>query len=208
MKNEIQCYNVNECSNYWVVVILFFMVGLFGLVLFYLVLFWLINLFGGGFWMCILYFFLGLVMFVFFFGLVVCFVYYNWVQKSDIQWFKQWCDVVSNCEENFLEVGCYNVGQKLLFWVLLLSMLILLVIGIVIWCQYFSVWFGIEVICLLVFLYVFVVFVLIVSIIVYIYVGIWVKGLMGVMFYGKVSCVWVCKYYNGWLKEVGKGEEY
>ncbi|MFX5563120.1 cytochrome b/b6 domain-containing protein, partial [Acinetobacter baumannii] len=64
--------------------------------------------------------------------------------KSDIQWLKQWRDVVSNREENLPEVGRYNAGQKLLFWVLLLSMLTLLVTGIVIWRQYFSAWFGIE----------------------------------------------------------------
>ena len=104
--------------------------------------------------------------------------------------------------------GFYNAGQKLLFWVLLLSMLTLLVTGIVIWRQYFSAWFGIEAIRLSALLHAFAAFVLIASIIVHIYAGIWVKGSMGAMLYGKVSRAWARKHHNGWLKEVGKGEEH
>ncbi|WP_121497808.1 formate dehydrogenase subunit gamma, partial [Pseudomonas aeruginosa] len=170
--------------------------------------FWLTNLFGGGPWTRILHPFLGLAMFVFFLGLVVRFAHHNRVQKSDIQWLKQWRDVVSNREENLPEVGRYNAGQKLLFWVLLLSMLTLLVTGIVIWRQYFSAWFGIEAIRLSALLHAFAAFVLIASIIVHIYAGIWVKGSMGAMLYGKVSRAWARKHHNGWLKEVGKGEEH
>ncbi|HCE6121141.1 TPA: formate dehydrogenase subunit gamma [Pseudomonas aeruginosa] len=208
MKNEIQRYNANERSNHWAVAILFFMAGLSGLALFHPALFWLTNLFGGGPWTRILHPFLGLAMFVFFLGLVVRFAHHNRVQKSDIQWLKQWRDVVSNREENLPEVGRYNAGQKLLFWVLLLSMLTLLVTGIVIWRQYFSAWFGIEAIRLSALLRAFAAFVLIASIIVHIYAGIWVKGSMGAMLYGKVSRAWARKHHNGWLKEVGKGEEH
>lgn len=206
MKKDIQRYTANERSNHWMVALFFILAGLSGLALFHPALFWLTNLFGGGPWTRILHPFLGLAMFVFFLGLVLRFASHNLLEKSDVQWLKQWRDVVANREENLPEVGRYNAGQKLLFWTLLLCMLVLLVTGFVIWRQYFSAWFGIGVIRLSVLLHAFAAFVLISSILVHIYAGIWVKGSMGAMLYGWVSRAWARKHHGAWLKRVDKGE--
>ena len=206
MKRDIQRYTANERSNHWMVALFFILAGLSGLALFHPALFWLSYLFGGGPWTRILHPFLGLAMFVFFFGLVIRFASHSLLEKSDVQWLKQWRDVVANREENLPEVGRYNAGQKLLFWTLLLCMLVLLVTGIVIWRQYFSAWFGIGVIRLSVLLHAFAAFVLISSILVHIYAGIWVKGSMGAMLYGWVSRGWARKHHGAWLKSVDKGE--
>lgn len=206
MKKDIQRYTANERSNHWMVALFFILAGLSGLALFHPALFWLSYLFGGGPWTRILHPFLGLAMFVFFLGLVLRFASHNLLEKSDVQWLKQWRDVVANREENLPEVGRYNAGQKLLFWTLLLCMLVLLVTGIVIWRQYFSAWFGIGVIRLSVLLHAFAAFVLISSILVHIYAGIWVKGSMGAMLYGWVSRAWARKHHGAWLKSVDKGK--
>ena len=208
MKKHIQRYTANERSNHWLVAIFFILAGLSGLALFHPALFWLSSLFGGGPWTRILHPFLGLAMFVFFLGLVLRFAHHNLLDRSDVQWLKQWRDVVGNHEENLPAVGRYNAGQKLLFWVLLLCMLALLVTGLVIWRQYFSAWFGIEVIRLSALLHAFAAFVLISSIIVHIYAGIWVKGSMGAMLYGWVSRAWARKHHAGWLKSVDKGDRH
>lgn len=206
MKKDIQRYNANERSNHWVVAILFFLAGLSGLALFHPAMFWLTNLFGGGPWTRILHPFLGVAMFLFFLGLVIRFAHHNLVEKRDVQWLKQWRDVVNNREENLPEVGRYNAGQKLLFWTLLLCMLVLLVTGFVMWRAYFSHFFGIDVIRIASLLHAFAAFVLICSILVHIYAGIWVKGSMGAMLYGWVSRAWARKHHNGWLKDVEKGK--
>ncbi|SDI04949.1 formate dehydrogenase subunit gamma [Pseudomonas panipatensis] len=206
MKRDIQRYTANERSNHWMVAILFFLAGLSGLALFHPALFWLSELFGGGPWTRILHPFLGLAMFLFFLGLVLRFAHHNLIEKSDIQWLKQWRDVVGNCEDNLPEVGRYNAGQKLLFWVLLLCMLVLLLSGIVIWRQYFSAWFPIGLIRLSALLHALAAFVLISSILVHIYAGLWVKGSMGAMLYGWVSRGWARKHHGAWLKRVDKGE--
>ena len=206
MKKDIQRYTANERSNHWLVAIFFIFAGLSGLALFHPALFWLSSLFGGGPWTRILHPFLGLAMFVFFLGLVLRFAHHNLLDRSDVQWLKQWRDVVGNREENLPAVGRYNAGQKLLFWTLLLCMLALLATGLVIWRQYFSAWFGIEVIRLSALLHAFAAFVLISSIIVHIYAGIWVKGSMGAMLYGWVSRAWARKHHAAWLKSVDKGE--
>ncbi|WP_160288486.1 formate dehydrogenase subunit gamma [Pseudomonas knackmussii] len=206
MKKDIQRYTANERSNHWMVALFFILAGLSGLALFHPALFWLTNLFGGGPWTRILHPFLGVAMFVFFLGLVIRFASHNLLEKSDVQWLKQWRDVVANREEKLPEVGRYNAGQKLLFWTLLLCMLVLLVTGFVIWRQYFSAWFGIGVIRLSVLLHAFAAFVLICSILVHIYAGIWVKGSMGAMLYGWVSRAWARKHHGAWLKSVDKGK--
>lgn len=206
MKKDIQRYNANERSNHWMVAILFFLAGLSGLALFHPSMFWLTNLFGGGPWTRILHPFLGLAMFLFFLGLVVRFAHHNLIEKRDMQWLKQWRDVVANREEDLPEVGRYNAGQKLLFWTLLLCMLVLLVTGFVMWRAYFSHWFGIDIIRLASLLHAFAAFVLICSILVHIYAGIWVKGSMGAMLYGWVSRGWARKHHGGWLKDVDKGK--
>lgn len=206
MKKDIQRYNANERSNHWMVAILFFLAGLSGLALFHPAMFWLTNLFGGGPWTRILHPFLGVAMFLFFLGLVIRFAHHNLVEKRDVQWLKQWRDVVTNREENLPEVGRYNAGQKLLFWVLLLCMLVLLVTGFVMWRAYFSHFFGIDLIRIASLLHAFAAFVLICSILVHIYAGIWVKGSMGAMLYGWVSRGWARKHHAAWLKDVDKGK--
>ncbi|MCP1623322.1 MULTISPECIES: formate dehydrogenase subunit gamma [Pseudomonas] len=206
MKKDIQRYNANERSNHWMVAILFFLAGLSGLALFHPAMFWLTNLFGGGPWTRVLHPFLGVAMFLFFLGLVIRFAHHNLVEKRDVQWLKQWRDVVTNREENLPEVGRYNAGQKLLFWTLLLCMLVLLVTGFVMWRAYFSHFFGIDLIRIASLLHAFAAFVLICSILVHIYAGIWVKGSMGAMLYGWVSRGWARKHHAAWLKDVDKGK--
>ncbi|MCJ1881863.1 MULTISPECIES: formate dehydrogenase subunit gamma [Pseudomonas] len=206
MKKDIQRYNANERSNHWMVAILFFLAGLSGLALFHPAMFWLTNLFGGGPWTRILHPFLGVAMFLFFLGLVIRFAHHNLVEKRDVQWLKQWRDVVTNREENLPEVGRYNAGQKLLFWTLLLCMLVLLVTGFVMWRAYFSHFFGIDIIRIASLLHAFAAFVLICSILVHIYAGLWVKGSMGAMLYGWVSRGWARKHHAAWLKDVDKGK--
>ncbi|WP_044873923.1 formate dehydrogenase subunit gamma [Pseudomonas sp. LFM046] len=206
MNKDIERYTPSERSNHWAVAILFFLAGLSGLALFHPSLFWLSNFFGGGPWTRILHPFLGVAMFLFFLGLAMRFAHHNRWEKSDSQWLKQWKDVVNNREENLPEVGRYNAGQKMLFWVLLLCMLVLLATGVVIWRQYFSHLFGINLIRFAALLHAFTAWVLILSIIVHIYAGIWVKGSVSAMLHGWVSKGWARKHHGAWYKQVSKGE--
>ena len=112
MKNEIQRYNANERSNHWAVAILFFMAGLSGLALFHPALFWLTNLFGGGPWTRILHPSWGWRCSSSSSAWWLRFAHHNRVQKSDIQWLKQWRDVVSNREENLPEVAAATPGRS------------------------------------------------------------------------------------------------
>ena len=204
MKHEIQRYTPSERTNHWAVAILFVLAGLSGLALFHPALFWLSNLFGGGVWTRILHPFLGVAMFVLFLIMALRFARHNHLNANDRQWLGQMGDVLNNREERLPEVGRYNAGQKLLFWVLVVCMLVLLVSGIVIWRQYFGQLFGVGLIRLASLLHALAAFVLVTSIIVHIYAAIWVKGSVGAMLTGKVSRAWARKHHPGWFKEVGR----
>ncbi len=201
-KDEIQRYNANERSNHWAVAILFILAGLSGLALFHPALFWLSNLFGGGPWTRILHPFLGVAMFVLFLGLVIRFWSANYFSDNDGLWLKNIGKVMRNQEDGVPPIGKYNPGQKLLFWALLASMLVLLVSGVVIWRAYFSHLFGIDVIRLAALAHAFAAFVLVVAIIVHVYAAIWIKGSFGAMLSGKVSQRWARKHHALWYREV------
>ena len=202
MNKDIERYTPSERSNHWAVAILFVLAGLSGLALFHPSLFWLSNFFGGGPWTRILHPFLGVAMFLFFIWLAMRFAGHNRWEKSDSQWLKQWKDVVNNREDRLPEVGRYNAGQKLLFWVLVLSMLVLLVSGIVIWREYFSGAFGIQALRWASLLHAAAALLLILGILVHIYAAIWIKGSLGAMLHGTVSRAWARKHHAGWYKAV------
>lgn len=202
MKHDIERYTPSQRSNHWAVAILFVLAALSGLALFHPALFGLSGLFGGGTWTRILHPFIGVAMFVFFLVLAIRFAGHNRIEARDRQWLRQINDVVHNREEKLPPVERYNAGQKLLYWTLVLSMLVLLFSGIVIWREYFSSFFGITTLRLAAVLHALAAFVLIVSIIVHIYAAIWIKGSMGAMLYGTVSRAWARKHHPLWAKEV------
>ncbi len=206
MNNDLQRYIANERSNHWGVALLFILAGLSGMALFHPALFWLSNLFGGGPWTRILHPFIGVAMFVLFALMALRFAGRNRLKAHDRQWLSQWRKVVTNNEEGLPAVGKYNAGQKLLFWVLVISMLMLLISGVVIWREYFSGFFGIELIRLASVVHAFFAFVIIASIVVHIYAAIWVKGSVGAMTSGKVSGAWARKHHKLWYDEMRKKE--
>lgn len=206
MNQDLERYNASERSNHWAVALLFILAGLSGLALFHPALFWLSNLFGGGPWTRILHPFIGVAMCVLFVVMAFRFAGRNRIKARDREWLSRWRDVANNREENLPPAGKYNGGQKLLFWVLIASMLLLLLSGVVMWHEYFSGFFAVGVIRVASLLHAIAAFVLITSIIVHVYAAIWVKGSVRAMLYGKVSQAWARKHHRAWYDEMRKKE--
>jgi len=200
--DRIERYDDSERINHWIVAITFVLLALSGLALFHPSMFFLTNLFGGGPWTRILHPFIGLVMFVAFLGLAIRVWRANLLDEKDKLWLKQFEDVVNNREDKLPEVGKYNAGQKLLFWVQVACLALLLVTGFIIWQPYFAPTFNITVIRLAVVLHAIAAFVLILGIIVHIYAGIWVKGSIRAMTRGYVTRAWARKHHAAWYKKV------
>ena len=201
----IERYEPSDRINHWLVATTFVLLALSGLALFHPATFFLTNLFGGGPWTRILHPFIGLVMFVAFVGLALRFWRDNIVDKKDEQWLKQWQDVINNREDKLPEVGRYNAGQKVLFWVMVACLIVLLLTGLVIWQPYFAPAFNITVVRIAALLHAIAAFVLILGIIVHIYAAIWVKGTIRAMTRGYVTRAWAKKHHAAWYREMTSG---
>lgn len=190
--------------NHWIVAISFVLLALSGLAMFWPPLFWLANLFGGGDVTRAVHPWIGLVMAVAFFLLAVKVRHDNRLQKADREWLQRIGDVARNQEENLPEVGRNNAGQKLVYLVALVCMLVLLVSGFVIWRAYFSAYFPIDVTRVAALAHAAFAFVLILTIVIHIYAGIWIKGSLRAMTRGTVSLGWAWKHHRAWFREVTK----
>jgi len=197
-------YNAAERTNHWIVAICFLLLALSGLALFHPSMFWLSNLFGGGTWTRILHPFLGLVMVFAFLFLAAKLWSDNRMRDRDWVWLRRGKDVVNNREESLPEVGRYNAGQKLLFFVIVLSLLGLLLSGVVIWRAYFAFYFPIGVIRIAAVVHAVSALLLICAIIVHIYAAIWVKGSVHAMTRGTVTPGWAWKHHRAWFRETGR----
>ncbi|QYD73206.1 formate dehydrogenase subunit gamma [Paraburkholderia edwinii] len=194
-------YTANERTNHWITAITFVLLALSGLAMFHPAMFWLSALFGGGQWTRILHPFVGLVMFVSFLILAVRFWRHNYLDDNDWQWMRQIDDVLANREEKLPEIGRYNAGQKLLFFVMVVCLVLLLLSGIVIWRAYFSFYFPIGLVRAAALVHAVAAFVLIVGIIVHIYAALWVKGSVSAMVRGTVTLGWARKHHPRWFRE-------
>ncbi|MBB5405779.1 MULTISPECIES: formate dehydrogenase subunit gamma [Paraburkholderia] len=195
-------YTPNERTNHWITAICFILLALSGLAMFHPAMAFLYFVLGGGQWTRILHPFIGCVMFISFLILALRFWHHNYLDQADIQWMKQYRDVLNNREERLPAIGRYNAGQKLLFFVMVICMLLLLLSGIVIWRRYFSLYFPIDLIRLSAVVHAVTAFLLIVGIIVHVYAALWVKGSIGAMTRGTVTYGWARKHHPNWFREI------
>lgn len=198
-------YTPNERTNHWVTAILFVLLALSGLALFHPSMFWLTSLFGGGQWTRILHPYMGILMFVSFLLLAIRFWPYNYLDRDDVQWLRQFDDVLAKREHAVPEVGRYNAGQKVVFFVTVACLIVLLVSGVVIWRVYFGTLFPPAVVRFASLVHAITAFVLIVTIIVHIYAAIWVKGSVRAMTRGTVSLGWARKHHAKWFRDIVRG---
>lgn len=197
----LERYSANVRTNHWIVAALFVLAALSGLALFHTALYWLTALFGGGPWTRILHPIVGVLMAIAFAFLAGAVFKDNLIDARDREWLRRIGDVLRNREEHLPEVGRYNAGQKLLFFVLVVSLVGLVLSGIVIWRQYFSGLFPIGAVRFASLAHAFLAWVLIVAIIVHVYAAIWVKGSMRAMTRGRVSAGWAYKHHRAWFRE-------
>jgi formate dehydrogenase subunit gamma len=199
-RDTVLRYPAGVRTNHWLVAIAFVLAALSGLAFFHPALFWLSNFFGGGPWTRILHPWIGLFMVFVFLALAAMVWDDNRLRPADWQWLRQWRDVVSNREERLPEVGRYNGGQKLLFFVLVLCLLGLLLSGLAMWRAYFT--FPVGLVRLAVVVHAICALVLICAILVHIYAGFYVKGSVHAMVRGTVTPGWAWKHHRAWFRQI------
>ncbi|RKP46428.1 formate dehydrogenase subunit gamma [Trinickia fusca] len=199
--SRIVRYTAGERALHWITAITFVLLALSGLAMFHPAMFWLATLFGGGQWTRILHPFVGIVMFVVFLLLALRMARHNLLDRDDVRWLTQLDDVLAKRDEALPDVGRYNAGQKLLFFVLVLCLLLLLVSGIGIWRPYFAWKLSIGTVRLASVVHAVAAFVLILGIIVHVYAAIWVKGSVSAMIRGTVTLGWARRHHAKWFRE-------
>src|SRR5580704_2737235 len=83
-------------------------------------------------------------LFFSFFGLFIRFWRANLWKAEDGTWLARLRDVISGHEERLPEVGKYNAGQKAVFWLMSILIIVLISSGLVMWDQYFYGYTNIE----------------------------------------------------------------
>ena len=200
----LQRYKDGDRMNHWFIALMFVLAGLSGLAFFHPALFFFTNLFGGGPWTRILHPFLGLLMFLGFAGMFVRLWKDNVVNDADREWKKHMGDMLRGNKAAMPPVGKYNYGQKMVFWVMVVSLVVLLVTGLMFWRPWFAPYFPINALRAAVLLHAIAAVALVAATIMHVYAAIWVKGTVRAMTRGTVSESWAKTNHALWHREMTK----
>ncbi|CAK9886808.1 MAG: Formate dehydrogenase, cytochrome b556(fdo) subunit [Candidatus Erwinia impunctatus] len=199
-RDRIVRYTAPERINHWIVAFCFIFAALSGLGFFFPSFNWLMNVMGTPQLARILHPFVGVVMFVAFLLMFFRYWHHNLITRDDLLWAKNIHKIAMN--EEVGDTGRYNFGQKCVFWAAILSLLLLLASGIIIWRPYFAEAFPIPIIRIALLVHSVSAVALIVVIMVHVYAALWVKGTITAMVEGWVSSSWAKKHHPRWYREL------
>jgi formate dehydrogenase subunit gamma len=192
--------------NHWITAICLILLALSGLALFSPSLFFLTDLFGGGQTTRAIHPWIGVVLFFSFFGLFFRFWRANLWKREDGTWLARLRDVLSGHEDRLPEVGKYNAGQKAVFWLMSILIIVLISSGLVMWDQYFYGFTSIEQKRIAVLIHSMAAIAIICVWIVHVYAAIWVRGTIRAMTRGSVTGGWAWRHHRKWLRELVGGK--
>jgi formate dehydrogenase subunit gamma len=204
MSRMLQRYNDRERMNHWFIALMFVLAGLSGLAFFHPSLYFFSYLFGGGAWARILHPFMGLLMALSFLGLFLRLRQDNVITEADKAWRAHAGEMLRGHKANLPPVGKYNYGQKMVFWAMALSLLLLVVTGVMFWQPWFTGYFPVGAQRVAVLLHAVSAVLLIAATIVHVYAAIWVKGTVRAMTRGTVSENWAKLNHPLWHRDMTK----
>lgn len=199
---SITRYTTHARINHWITAGTLILLALSGMALFHPALFFLSDLFGGGVYDRTIHPWFGVVLLVSFSLLFIRFARHNLWNRDDSRWMGALGSVLTNDEAHAPEVGRYNAGQKLVFWLMTLLILVLFVTGIVIWDAHFFGYTTIETKRVAQLVHSLAAVVIISVWIVHVYAALWVRGSVGGMMHGTVTAGWSWRHHRKWLREI------
>ncbi|AVP57081.1 formate dehydrogenase subunit gamma [Pulveribacter suum] len=197
---DLPRYTAGERLNHWITGICFILLALSGLAFFHPAFYPLVQFFGGGPWARILHPYIGVVMFVFFLGMVIRFASLNLFERRDVQWLKNVGQMIDGDDHNMPEQGKYNGGQKLVFWGFLLCMLLLLASGVAMWRAWWTL--PVNMVRLASVVHAAIAVVMLLFFILHVYAAIWTRGTIRAMLYGTVTRAWAKQHHRGWYRKI------
>ena len=199
-------YTVGARINHWITAASLVLLALSGLSLFHPSLFFLTVLFGGGESTRAIHPWIGVVLFFAFLGLFLRFWRANLWKSEDGTWMARLRDVLGGHEERLPEVGKYNAGQKMVFWLMSILIIVLISSGFAIWDQYFAQYTTVDQKRIAVLIHSLAAIVIICVWIVHVYAAIWVRGTFRAMIKGSVTGGWAWRHHRKWLRELVTGK--
>ena len=198
----LQRYTDGQRMNHWVIALLFVLAGLSGLAFFHPSLFFFSTLFGGGTWARILHPFLGVAMVLAFAGMFFGLWRENLLVPADREWIAHSGDMLRGDKKSMPPVGKYNAGQKGVFWLMAVCLLLLLVTGVMFWQPWFADAFPILLRRIAVVVHAASAVLLVLGVIMHVYAAIWVKGTVRAMTRGTVTESWARQNHALWHREM------
>jgi formate dehydrogenase subunit gamma len=199
-------YTTGARINHWITAASLVLLALSGLSLFHPRLFFLSGLFGGGSNTRAIHPWIGVVLFFGFLGLFLRFWKLNLWKREDGTWMARLRDVLTAHDENLPEVGKYNAGQKIVFWMMSVLIIVLIGSGLVLWDEYFFTYTTLEQKRLAVLVHALAAVIMICVWIVHLYAAIWVRGTIRAMTRGSVTGGWAWRHHRKWLRELVTGK--
>jgi len=197
-------YTTAARINHWITAGCLILLALSGMALFHPALFFLSDLFGGGAYTRAIHPWFGSVLLVSFAILFIRFVRFNLWNRDDTRWMGAIGRVLANDEEHVPEVGRYNAGQKLVFWLMTLLIIVLFASGLVIWDTYFFGYTTIEQKRVAQLAHSLAAVSMIGIWIIHVYAALWVRGSVQAMTRGSVGAGWSWRHHRKWLREAAR----
>lgn len=187
---------------HWSIVLCFFLAATSGLSWFFPTFSWLSVFLGTPQMARALHPFAGIAVFVGLCYMFKRFVRYNLPARTDVIWFRNVKSVLMADHSKKLQIGKYNAGQKILFWLIMASILVLLISGLMMWRAYFAEFVPIWALRLAILAHSVAGIGLILLIMGHIYLAIWVRGSISGMVTGYVSKAWARQHHDRWAEEL------
>ncbi len=127
---------------------------------------------------------------------------HNVMTEVDKGWVKHSGQMLRGDKSQMPPAGRYNAGQKGVFWLMAVSLLVLVVTGFMFWQPWFANSVPITLRRIAVVLHALSATVLILTVIVHVYAAIWVKGTLRAMTRGTVTEGWARQNHPLWHREM------
>ena len=196
-------YSLGERINHWIGALTYIYLMLTGLAFWSPYLFWLAIVFGGGpiarFW----HPWVGLA-----FAVSLFWTFGEWrrdmqVDADDRAWAKAMPEYIENRDDKLPPQGRFNFGQKLFFWGMFYSVILLLLSGVSLWYTEALPWSLRSLRYLAILIHASVAMITIGLFLIHVYMStILEEGSFGSMIHGTVTRAWAWTFHRKWYEQV------
>jgi formate dehydrogenase subunit gamma len=196
-------YTLDERTNHWISALAFIYLLITGLAFWSPYLYWLAAIVGGGPIARAWHPWVGLIFTVSLFWMFAAWRRDMRADDSDRAWAKAMRDYIQNRDDRLPAVGRFNYGQKLFFWAMFYSVILLLLSGVALWYTEALPWSLRYVRYAAIMIHATVALITIGLFLIHVYMSaILEEGSFGSMIHGYVTRAWAWTFHRTWYYQV------